>query len=123
MAVTVEVNQEDPGLPALLDLPLERAPDPGVEGVVDQLGLLTSPLDSDLGQRPVGLHLAPVHVTLYDVGPHPLLTEQPLHLPGDHLCAGVPGVGQRGELGGALPRLDQVPRLTQDVARRRGVAA
>ena len=60
-------------------------------------------------------------VALDHVGPHPLLTEQPLQLLADHLGARVPGVGQRGELGRALPRLDQVPCLTEDVARRGGV--
>ena len=54
MSVAMEVNQEDPGVSGLLDLPLERCPDPGVEGVVDQLSLLAPPLDGHLGQRPVG---------------------------------------------------------------------
>mgnify|MGYP001215758139 FL=1 len=60
-------------------------------------------------------------VALNHVGPHTLLTEQSLQLLGDHLGARVPGVGQRGKLGRALPRLNQVPCLTEDVSRRGGV--
>ena len=53
MSVAMEVNQEDPSVSGLLDLPLERCPDPGVEGVVDQLSLLAPPLDGNLGQGPI----------------------------------------------------------------------
>ena len=69
--------------------------------------------------------MSPVYVAFYDMGPRPALAlaEQLQQVARYDLCAGVPGVGEGGELRRALAGLDQVARLAQDVARRRGVAA
>ena len=69
--------------------------------------------------------MSPVYVAFYHMGPRPALAlaEQLQQVPRYDLCAGVPGVGEGGELRRALAGLDQVARLAQDVARRRGVAA
>ena len=69
--------------------------------------------------------MSPVHVALNHMRPRPALAlaEQLQQVARYDLCAGVPGVGEGGELRRALAGLDQVARLAQDVAGRGGVAA
>ena len=69
--------------------------------------------------------MSPVYVAFYHMRPRPALAlaEQLQQVARYGLGAGVPGVGEAGELRRALAGLDQVARLAQDVARRRGVAA
>ena len=121
--MAVQVDQQGAVPLGLSETQLERLLDPGVENIVDLLSLLAQSLDSHLTDVPVTLHLTAVDQTLDHVRPPALRAQQLLELPGDDLGAGVPGVGEGGELRGALPGLYGVARLTEKVPGRRGVGA
>jgi len=71
----------------------------------------------------VALHLAAVDVTLNDVRLEPLLGQDLVDLPGDHVGPRVPGVGQGGVLGRALAGFNQMSSFTQQVPGRGRVTA
>ena len=67
--------------------------------------------------------MSPVYVAFYHMRPRSALPEQLQQVARYDLGAGVPGVGEGGELRGALPGLYGVARLTEKVPGRRGVGA
>ena len=72
--MTMKINQQHSNVVGLHSLS-DGSLDPGVEGVIDQLGLLTTPLNGSLRNVTIALHLAPVNVTLDNMRLEAILAE------------------------------------------------